>query len=124
MSLLNDFLNTQAEKEALEARIKAMQNDPEIQRDMEFRESLLALMKEYGKSVEDTLFLISPKELYQTTGKVRKRKPRATKVYKNPMTGEVIKTRGGNHNLLKAWKAQHGADIVESWVEEIIDYVA
>jgi hypothetical protein len=38
------------------------------------------------------------------------------KQYKNPHNGEVIETKGGNHKLLKEWKAQYGAEEVESWV--------
>ncbi|EGH26812.1 hypothetical protein PSYMO_37207, partial [Pseudomonas amygdali pv. mori str. 301020] len=33
-------------------------------------------------------------------------------VYKHPKTGEVIETKGGNHKVLKEWKAEHGADVV------------
>ncbi|MDG9812333.1 transcriptional regulator, partial [Pseudomonas juntendi] len=28
----------------------------------------------------------------------------------------IIETKGGNHKLLKEWKAQYGADEVESWL--------
>jgi len=40
------------------------------------------------------------------------------KVYKNPHTGtgEVVETKGGNHNQLKEWKAEHGSATVESWL--------
>jgi len=44
------------------------------------------------------------------------RKPRQVKVYKNPHTGELIETKGGNHKGLKEWKAEHGSDTVESWL--------
>lgn len=44
------------------------------------------------------------------------RKPRQVKVYKNPHNGELIETKGGNHKTLKLWKAEYGADVVESWV--------
>lgn len=37
------------------------------------------------------------------------------KTYKNPHSGEVIETKGGNHKTLKEWKAEHGSDLVESW---------
>ncbi|MEN1494583.1 histone-like nucleoid-structuring protein, MvaT/MvaU family, partial [Pseudomonas aeruginosa] len=43
------------------------------------------------------------------------RKPRELKVYKNPHNGELVQTKGGNHAVLKAWKAEHGAETVESW---------
>jgi len=39
------------------------------------------------------------------------------KRYKNPNTGEVIETKGGNHKVLKAWKAEHGNTTVESWLQ-------
>ncbi len=45
-------------------------------------------------------------------------KPRVLKVYKNPNTGEVIETEGGNHRGLKEWKAEHGADVVEGWLKK------
>jgi hypothetical protein len=38
------------------------------------------------------------------------------KVYKNPHTGEVVETKGGNQKTLKEWKAEHGSDTVESWL--------
>ncbi|GAB0062957.1 hypothetical protein IBA8401_39870 [Pseudomonas syringae] len=43
------------------------------------------------------------------------RKPRDLEVYKNPNTGEVIETKGGNHKALKQWNAEYGADVVEGW---------
>lgn len=44
------------------------------------------------------------------------RKPRQVKVYKNPHTGEVVESKGGNHKILKEWKAEHGSATVESWL--------
>lgn len=43
---------------------------------------------------------------------------RAVKRYKNPHNGEVIETKGGNHKLLKEWKAKWGKDVVEGWLEK------
>jgi hypothetical protein len=40
------------------------------------------------------------------------------KVYKNPHTGEVVETKGGNHKTLKEWKAEHGSATVESWLNK------
>ena len=48
----------------------------------------------------------------KTTGTKRARK---VKQYKNPNTGEVIETKGGNHKTLKEWKAKWGGDVVEGW---------
>jgi hypothetical protein len=46
-----------------------------------------------------------------------KRRARQIKQYHNPHTGEVIETKGGNHKQLKEWKAEHGGDVVESWLK-------
>lgn len=124
MSLINDYLSQQEELKAAEKRLEEMRNDPQVQRDIAFRDELVALMEQYGKSVDETLFLIDPQSVYKAAGKTRKRKPRCMKVYRNPNTNEVIKTRGGNHKVLKAWKAEHGSDTVEGWVEEVIDQAA
>lgn len=124
MSLINDYLSQQEELKAVEKRLEEMRNDPKVQRDIAFRDKLVALMEQYGKSVDETLFLIDPQSVYKAAGKTRKRKPRCMKVYRNPNTNEVIKTRGGNHKVLKAWKAEHGSDTVEGWVEEVIHQAA
>jgi hypothetical protein len=46
------------------------------------------------------------------------RKPRQIKIYKNPHSGEVVETKGGNHKVLKEWKAEYGSDEVESWLAQ------
>jgi len=48
------------------------------------------------------------------------RKPRQVKVYKNPHTGKVVETKGGNHKTLKEWKAEQGAATVESLADQVI----
>jgi hypothetical protein len=48
----------------------------------------------------------------------RNLKPRQVKIYKNPHTGEVVETKGGNHKTLKEWKAEHGSATVESWLSK------
>jgi hypothetical protein len=38
------------------------------------------------------------------------------KIYKNPDTGELVETKGGNHITLKEWKAEYGSETVGSWL--------
>ncbi|MFC2990624.1 hypothetical protein [Halomonas tibetensis] len=38
------------------------------------------------------------------------RAKRKLKIYKNPNTGEVVETRGGNQKTLKAWKNEYVAE--------------
>ncbi|EPW3021318.1 histone-like nucleoid-structuring protein, MvaT/MvaU family, partial [Pseudomonas aeruginosa] len=60
----------------------------------------------YDRHSRPTLRVVTPQ-----------RKPRALKVYKNPHSGEVVETKGGNHGVLKAWKQEYGAETVESWLQ-------
>lgn len=45
------------------------------------------------------------------------RRERQLKRYLNPNTNEVVETKGGNHKILKEWKTQFGAELVESWLQ-------
>lgn len=47
-------------------------------------------------------------------GEKKQRQARRLKTYKNPHTGEIIQTKGGNHKTLKSWREKHG-DAVDTW---------
>ncbi|WP_110649779.1 histone-like nucleoid-structuring protein, MvaT/MvaU family [Salinicola peritrichatus] len=121
MSLLSDYVKKEQLLKQLEEELKQMEGDQRLKAELEFKEKLEALMSEYDKSASDVIELLSPKPeasaptttQSSSTGSRRKRK---LKIYKNPNTGEVVETRGGNHKTLKAWKDEHGSDTVESWV--------
>lgn len=115
-SLLNKFAALSQEATDLQEQIERMHENPELQKEFEFRDKLMSLMQEYGKSTPDVLALLMPSPDDAEEKGVRKRAKRKMKTYKNPTTGEVIETRGGNHRTLKAWKQEHGSDVVESWV--------
>lgn len=98
--------------------LEALKGDVRLKKEIEFETKLRKLLEHYGFSLKHIINLLDP----QTTSRRQSapptgstRKPRELKVYKNPNTGEVIETKGGNHKALKEWKAQHGADIVEGW---------
>lgn len=116
MTLLNDFLAKQAKADELAASMAEMKQDPDFERELAFRDKLTAMMDESGMTTADVLRLIDPQGESQPTGTRRGRKPRVLKTYRHPDTGEEVQTRGGNHKVLKAWKAEHGKDTVESWV--------
>lgn len=110
--------------EQLEA-LEAMKGDKALEKEIEFETKLRGLLGEYSKSLKDIVSLLEP-ESSAKSGKGRKphvvapqkatRKAREVKTYKNPHSGEVVETKGGNHKTLKQWKAEYGADTVESWV--------
>lgn len=123
MSLLSKYVQKEELLKQLQAELAQLEQNEKLKAELQFKEKLEALMKEYEKSATDVIELLRP----SSSGAVatsagsdspKGRRRRKTKVYKNPKTGEVIETRGGNHKTLKAWKAEHGSDTVESWVVE------
>ncbi|OHZ02634.1 histone-like nucleoid-structuring protein, MvaT/MvaU family [Salinicola sp. MIT1003] len=121
MSLLSDYVKKEQLLKQLEEELKRMEGDQRLKSELEFKEKLEALMAEYGKTTRDVIELLNPKAdnaqpAAAQTGSTGGRRKRKLKIYKNPNTGEVVETRGGNHKTLKAWKDEHGSDTVESWV--------
>lgn len=123
MSLLSKYVQKEELLKQLQAELAQLEQNEKLKAELQFKEKLEALMKEYEKSATDVIELLRPSSSGAATTSAgsdspKWRRRRKTKVYKNPKTGEVIETRGGNHKTLKAWKAEHGSDTVESWVVE------
>ena len=118
MSLINEFRETKERIKELEERLANLSQDSKLQKELEFEEKLRALMAEYNKSLRDITVIIDPQASRGTArvATTRTRSPCKTKQYNNPHNGEVIETKGGNHKILKEWKAKWGGDTVESWV--------
>ncbi|MDR6680200.1 histone-like nucleoid-structuring protein, MvaT/MvaU family [Pseudomonas oryzihabitans] len=125
MSLIQEYRQTEAAIEELKQRLEQLNTDGRLQKELEFEKQLRALLGEHNKSLRDVIAILDP-NVGTTTGSKSKsssihattpRRQRAVKRYKHPETGEVIETKGGNHKLLKAWKAEHGADKVEGWLQ-------
>lgn len=118
MSMLQQYRQIEDTIRELSEKLKSLSNDEKLKKEIEFEKKLAALMEQYGKSVKDVIAIIDPDNKIsapvRTTGAPAKRE-RRVKQYKNPHTGEVIKTKGGNHKELKAWKEKYGAETVESW---------
>lgn len=119
MSKLAEF--RQLEKhlaEQLQA-LEALKGDAGLKQEIEFETKLRALLAKYGYSLKDIINLLDPQagsRAPATEAKVVSRKARQVKIYKNPESGEVVETKGGNHKTLKEWKAKYGSETVESWL--------
>ena len=120
MSRLAEY--RQLEKNLAEqlAALEAMKGDEGLKREVEFETKLRALLAEYGYSLRNVIALLDPHASRRASAspepKAGIRKPRQIKIYKNPHTGEVVETKGGNHRTLKEWKSEFGAAEVESWL--------
>lgn len=121
MSRLAEFRKLEQQLAAQLAELETLKNDSGLKKEIEFESKLRTLLGEYRYSLRDVIALLDPqaagrKSAPAAAQEKSTRKPRDLKVFKNPHTGEIVETKGGNHKLLKAWKAEHGADEVESWL--------
>ncbi|MCQ4323252.1 histone-like nucleoid-structuring protein, MvaT/MvaU family [Stutzerimonas stutzeri] len=119
MSKLAEFKALEAQLAAQLKQLDALKNDGELKREIEFEEKLRNLMSDYGVSLRDIISLLDPQAGLHIAAPTARgpRRQRQVKVYKNPETGEVVETKGGNHKILKAWKEKHGGEKVESWLQ-------
>jgi len=121
MSLINEYRATEEAIKELQERLKSLSEDDKLKKELEFEGKLRELMGEYQKSLRDIIALLDPEASRNSkhppapNAPAPSRRPRRVKQYKNPHSGEVIETKGGNHKTLKEWKAQWGSDTVESW---------
>lgn len=121
MSKLAEFRQLERHLAEQMAALEAMKGDKGLEQEIEFESKLRGLLGEYNKSLKDILAILDPQASLKAgkgvnTPQKATRKARTLKVYKNPHTGEVVETKGGNHKTLKEWKAEHGAAEVESWL--------
>jgi hypothetical protein len=120
MSRLTEFRELEQQLAAQLAELETLKNDSGLKKEIEFETKLRGLLGEYGFSLREIVGSLDPqaasgRKSAPVAVEKKTRKAREMKVYKNPLTGEVVETKGGNHKLLKAWKGQFG-DEVESWL--------
>ncbi|WP_419308049.1 histone-like nucleoid-structuring protein, MvaT/MvaU family [Chromohalobacter israelensis] len=123
MSLLSEYMKKEQLLKQLSEELQQLEKDQRLTSELEFKEKLEALMKEYDKSPAAVIEMLDPQPESRSkpatqTNNVSRRK-RKLKIYKNPNTGEVVETRGGNQKTLKAWKDEYGNDTVESWLVRV-----
>lgn len=123
MSRLAEFRKLEQQLAAQIAELESLKNDSGLKKELEFEHKLRSLLGEYSFSLRDIINILDPQSGSRKVAPavvVEKatRKPRSVKVYKNPHSGEIVETKGGNHKTLKEWKGQYGSDVVESWVSQ------
>lgn len=120
MSRLAEFRQLEQKLAAQLAELEVMKGSSELKAEIEFETKLRALLEKYGFSLREIINILDPQAGRRAPAPAAPqkatRKARDVKVYKNPHNGEQIETKGGNHKLLKAWKAEYGAGEVESWL--------
>ncbi|MDP5168568.1 histone-like nucleoid-structuring protein, MvaT/MvaU family [Pseudomonas syringae] len=123
MSKLAEFRKLEKDLADQLAALDALKGDAELQREIEFEHKLRELLGEYGFSLRNVIDLLDPAgatrvtSVANATGPKPTRRARQVKIYKNPHTGEMIETKGGNHKRLKEWKTEFGYETVEAWLQ-------
>lgn len=122
MSRLAEFRKLEQQLAAQLAELESLKNDDGLKKEIEFETKLRDLVAQYGCSLKDVINILDPHSASRKGTPVvlekAVRRPRLVKVYKNPHSGEVVETKGGNHRTLKAWKAELGSATVESWLAQ------
>ncbi|XKH61624.1 DNA binding protein [Halomonas sediminis] len=116
MSILNTYLQKEQQLKQLEEELDRLKNDERLKTEMDFKNHLENLMREFDKSAADVIKQLSPTQSADSNAKSTSSTKRKLKIYKNPNTGETVETRGGNQKTLKAWKEEYGAETVEGWL--------
>lgn len=122
MSRLAEFRKLEQTLAAQLAELEAMKGSAELQSEIEFETKLRDLLNKYGYSLRDIINILDPQASRRAAAPAvaekAPRRARQVKLYKNPHNGEIIETKGGNHKLLKEWKAEYGSDVVEGWLAQ------
>lgn len=119
MSVLASYREKEEMLRKLTEDLNRMKENPELQKELDFKEEINAVLVKYQRNANDlaTIFALTPVSGRSVSGRGNRTK-RKLKIYVNPNSNETIETRGGNHRILKQWKAQYGSDTVESWLRE------
>ncbi|WP_445621563.1 histone-like nucleoid-structuring protein, MvaT/MvaU family [Kushneria sp. Sum13] len=124
MSLLNEYMKKEQLLKQLRDELQQLEQDQRLKGELEFKEKLEQLMQSHDKTAADVIDILDPNDVQSATRQSSSsdsqgagRRKRKLKVYRNPHSGEVVETRGGNQKTLKAWKEEYGNDTVEQWLE-------
>ena len=130
MSKLLEFRKAEEALRRQLALLEDMKKDKELSHEMEFENSLKALIAEFGYSPRQAVAILQPQPVdipqlhlsgvqnKPAADSSPKRRQRRLQVWKNPHTGEVLETKSGNNKQLKAWKAEFGESAVAGWLQQ------
>jgi len=118
MSKINEYRITAEKIKQLQNKLQNLSADNSLKQELEFEQKLRDLMEQYNKTSTDVIYILEPDPRILRRIKSKGNNlnlTRKTKRYLNPHNQEVIETKGGNHKILKEWKAKYGSDVVEGW---------
>jgi len=99
MSLLAEYRRLEEQIAEQRSKLDELRSDPRLDNEMEFEGKLRELLDQHGKGLADVADLLDPK-LSRVQGRQvavpakRTRQARMVKVYRNPLTGEIVESKG------------------------------
>ncbi len=118
MAKINDYYQKKQLMEKLAEELGKLEEDQALKSDLKFEKEVRDLMSTHEKTPKDVLQIlaaIDPSIAMGNSSASNGGPKRSMKSYKNPHTGEVVRTRGGNHKTLNEWRSQYGRETVKSW---------
>jgi hypothetical protein len=114
------------------AAFEAMKTDPELRKELDFLGKIDEFLKEHDMTRSKlhqilTMQLSQPGVVSHKAGtpkpakaEAKKHGPygeRPAKVFTNPHTNETITVKRLDHGTLKAWIAEYGSEVVDTWLQ-------
>lgn len=120
MAKINSYYEKKNLMNKLAEELSKLEEDQALKSELEFESQIKDLMSEHDKSPRDVLQILSVIDPYVNSGSApgAQRPKRELKTYRNPHTGEVVQTRGGNHKTLNEWREKWGKEEVRKWAED------
>ena len=120
MSKISLYYAKLNELKSLQEEVDQLASSEELKSELEFKDKLVSLMEEHEQSAKNVARMLeeldpSLKTNSKGSNQANSGPKRPLVTYKNPHTGEIVKTRGGNQKTLKQWRKEHGADVVNGW---------
>lgn len=118
MAKINNYYEKKRLMEKLADELNKLEEDQGLKQELQFEADLKALLEKNGFSAQHAatvLFAIDPTLNPASPSLASKKSTRPIKTYKNPHTGEQVKTRGGNQKTLNAWRTEYGREVVATW---------
>lgn len=120
MAKLSNYLEKKRLMEKLADELRQLEEDTGLKQELEFEADIKALLKEYDFTAKHAFNVIAAADpsLDLNATSTSDGPKRKMKTFKNPHTGEIVKTRGGNQKTLNEWRKEYGAETVASWEQK------
>lgn len=131
MSIFDEYRKYKKQIENLEKEMERLRDSPEVKEELARREDLAKRHEQHLELIKLEVDRLTNNPEFKRQKRVRDalreseddiapqpkkvRKVRRVMVYKNPHSGEVLKTKGANHKKLREWRDNYGVSEVRRW---------